>query len=231
MSTLIQDNLGGKHGTGKVVAVGECGLDYDRLNLCDRATQLRQFAPQLCLATRFDLPLFLHSRAAHADFVATIKAHGTPLRGVVHSHTGTLEEALELIELGFLIGINGCSLKTEENLACVRQLPLRSILLESDCPWCEIRPSHASYPLLATLPDHLRPLYLPPSFKKEKWRTGATVKGRNEPCATGLVAWIVSQLHGTTLETVADTTRENTISLFGLAVPSSDLNGSLDSVQ
>jgi TatD DNase family protein len=43
---------------------------------------------------------------------------------VVHSHTGTLQEALELIDMGFYIGINGCSLKTEENLAVVKQLPL-----------------------------------------------------------------------------------------------------------
>lgn len=85
--------------------VGECGLDYDRLHLCPKDVQLRHFPPQLELASRFDLPLFLHSRAAHRDFVEIIKAHGKPLRGVVHSHSESLEQAMECIELGFYIGI------------------------------------------------------------------------------------------------------------------------------
>lgn len=85
--------------------VGECGLDYDRLHLCPKDVQLRHFPPQLELASRFDLPLFLHSRAAHRDFVDIVKAHGKPLRGVVHSHSESLEQALECIELGFFIGI------------------------------------------------------------------------------------------------------------------------------
>lgn len=81
--------------------------DYDRLFLCPKDVQLRYFPPQLALATRFDLPLFLHSRAAHDDFVRILKAHPSPLRGVVHSHSGSLEDALEMIELGFFVGING----------------------------------------------------------------------------------------------------------------------------
>jgi TatD DNase family protein len=85
--------------------VGECGLDYDRLHLCPKDVQLKHFPPQLELASRFDLPLFLHSRAAHRDFVEIIKAHGKPLRGVVHSHSESLEQALDCMELGFYIGI------------------------------------------------------------------------------------------------------------------------------
>lgn len=114
---------------------------------------------------------------------------------------------------------SGCSLKTEENLACVKALPLSSLMVESDCPWCEIRPSHASHPLLATLaksPDyaHLAPLYTPTQVKKEKWVEGKGVKGRNEPCATGAVAWVVSQLHGVSLEEVAKVTSRNAATLF-----------------
>ena len=92
----------------------------------------------------------------------------------------------------------------------------------SDCPWCELRPSHASAPFLATLAassthSHLHPLYCPSSAKKEKWKEGKAVKGRNEPVATGQVAWVVSQLKGVSLEEVAEVTTRNARELFGLA--------------
>lgn len=55
--------------------------------------------------------------------------------------------------MGFFIGINGCSLKTEENLEVVKRIPLESLMVESDCPWCAIRPSSAAYKHLADLVD------------------------------------------------------------------------------
>lgn len=73
---------------------------------------------------------------AHKEFLDILRAHPTKLRGVVHSHTGTLEEALELIAAGFYIGINGCSFKEQSGLDCVQKLPLDKLLVESDCPWC-----------------------------------------------------------------------------------------------
>ncbi|KAI5474188.1 TatD DNase family protein [Pseudohyphozyma bogoriensis] len=105
LAKVIEENRGGKHGEGKVVAVGECGLDFDRLEWCSKEVQMKYFPPQLELASRFDLPLFLHSRAAHKELVEILRAHPKPLRGVVHSHTGSLEEALEYIEMGFYVGI------------------------------------------------------------------------------------------------------------------------------
>ncbi|SCV67646.1 BQ2448_5257 [Microbotryum intermedium] len=211
LSRLIEVN------PDKVKAVGECGLDYDRLNLCPRDAQLRHFPPQLTLARKFDLPLFLHSRAAHEDFTRILKEHGQGLRGVVHSHSGSLQEALDCIELGFFIGINGCSLKTEENVECVRALPLDKLMVESDCPWCEvqIRPSHASHSYLSSLPSDLKALYIPQQTKKERWVEGKGVKGRSEPCSTGQVAWVIAQLKGVNLEEVARVTTENTRTLFG----------------
>ncbi|GEM07274.1 tatD DNase family protein [Rhodotorula toruloides] len=180
------------------------------------------FPPQLELASKHDLPLFLHSRNCHTDFVSALKAHGKPLRGVVHSHTGTAEEALELVEMGFFIGINGCSLKTEENLDVVKRISLDRLMVESDCPWCAIRPSSAAYKHLTDLVDksefaHLKERYMPAGVKKEKWTQGKAVKGRNEPCCTGQVAWVVSKLKGISLEEVAETTRRNTLALFGPA--------------
>jgi TatD DNase family protein len=66
------------------------------------------------------------------------------------------------------------SLKTNENLEVVNKLPLDKILLETDAPWCEVRPSHAGHSLIKSKP--------PASVKKEKWVETAMVKSRNEPC-------------------------------------------------
>ena len=137
-------------------AFGEFGLDYDRLHYCSRPAQLHSFRAQLALAASLtpQLPLFLHSRAAHADFVSLLKeAFGPRLEnlergGVVHSFTGTPEEAAELMELGLYIGINGCSLKTAENCEVVHGLPLDRLMLETDGPWCEVRPSHEGWKYL-----------------------------------------------------------------------------------
>lgn len=89
--------------------------------------------------------MFLHCRNAHEDFIDIITRNKDRLEygGVVHSFDGTLEQAKVLIEMGYSIGLNGCSLKTEENLKVVAELPLDKIMLETDCPWCEVRPTHA----------------------------------------------------------------------------------------
>ncbi|KAK4074766.1 uncharacterized protein Triagg1_4915 [Trichoderma aggressivum f. europaeum] len=152
--TLLADaTASSKH---HLVALGEFGLDYDRLNFCSKAAQLHSFEAQLKVAASLQpqLPLFLHSRAAHRDFVDLLKgAFGDKLErlekgGVVHSFTGTIEEMKELMDLGLHIGVNGCSLKTEENLTMVKEITLDRIMLETDGPWCEVRPSHAGYQYL-----------------------------------------------------------------------------------
>lgn len=137
---------------GTCVAFGEIGLDYDRLFLCPKDIQLQYFDAQLLLATELQLPLFLHSRAASEDFEGLLKKYldRLPKRGVVHSFTGSGEEMKRLVGLGFDIGVNGCSLKTEGNLDVVREIPLDRIQLETDGPWCEMRASHASAKYLLT---------------------------------------------------------------------------------
>ncbi|KAK3683910.1 hypothetical protein B0T22DRAFT_384851 [Podospora appendiculata] len=139
-----------------LVAFGEFGLDYDRLHYCSKEVQLHSFSEQLALAASLtpQLPLFLHSRAAHADFVRLLKAaFGERLErldkgGVVHSFTGTADEMRELMDLGLYIGINGCSFKTAENCAVVKEIHLDRLMLETDGPWCDVRPSHEGWKFL-----------------------------------------------------------------------------------
>jgi len=185
---------------GTVTAFGEIGLDYDRLHYCDKETQLLYFAKQLDLAIELQMPLFLHSRAAASDFNNMLKERldRLPKRGLVHSFTGSLEEMQQIVDMGFDVGINGCSLKTEENLAVAKEVPLERLQIETDGPWCEMRPSHASAKLLEDAPD------LPKAVKKEKWSAETMVKGRNEPCAITQVAHAVAKIKGVSVEEVCE---------------------------
>jgi TatD DNase family protein len=119
LDKLVASNLNGK---GRAVAIGECGLgefrrpvswlalnkasDYDRLRFATQEVQQRHFRSQLSLAKKYHLPLFLHSRAAHADFVRILREEGFGedggkavggKGGVVHSFTGSTEEVAELV--------------------------------------------------------------------------------------------------------------------------------------
>jgi len=143
---------------GKVVALGEFGLDYDRLNICPKETQIKYFELQLTLAESVRLPLFLHCRNAASDLYDILKKHKDQIKagGVVHSFDGTLEEAQKFIDLGYFIGLNGCSLKTSENLEVVKDIPIDKILLETDAPWCEIKNTHAGKQFVKTNFDSVK---------------------------------------------------------------------------
>lgn len=127
---------------------------------------------------------------------------------------------LELIDLGFHIGINGCSLKTEENLDVVKAVPLERLQLETDGPWCEIRPSHAGMKILKGLDEVGRGEEGErwKKVKKEKWEEGAMIKGRNEPCEIGKVAKIVAGVKGVSVEAVVEAAWKNSVGMFGLGV-------------
>ncbi|KAF2160291.1 hypothetical protein M409DRAFT_29146 [Zasmidium cellare ATCC 36951] len=197
---------------GFVRAFGEIGLDYDRLQHADKETQVEFFEKQLDVAVEVGLPLFLHSRAAAEDFerILSARLERLPRRGVVHSFTGSLEEMRRIVDLGFDVGINGCSLKTEENLAVVKEVPLERLQIETDGPWCEMRPSQASAKFVEDAPP------LPKAVKKEKWNEECMVKGRNEPCTIGRVAWCVAKVKGLPVEEVAEAAWRNSIRMFGL---------------
>jgi len=204
---------------GRASAFGEIGLDYDRLSLSPKDQQRESFSRQLDLAVKLQLPLFLHSRAAHEDFVRLLEPRLRHLpnqhRGLVHSFTGTVAEMHSLLSLGLDIGINGCSLKTGENIAVVRALPLERLQIETDGPWCEMRASHASAEYKAGAME------LPKAVKKEKWDAECMVKGRTEPVAIVQVAHVVAGVKGLGVEEVAERAWGNSVRMFGLGEGSS----------
>ena len=97
---------------------------------------------------------------------------------MVHSFDGTIEEANQLINLGLYIGLNACSMKTRLNLDCIVMINTDRIVVESDSPWCDFRPTHASFDHLS----HATKSMIQSQVKKERFKEGAMVKGRNEPC-------------------------------------------------
>jgi len=116
------------------VAIGECGLDY-RSGQADRKTQMSFFELQLEVALDLHLPVVIHSVLATEDIIKII--HKNPgLHGMVHSYSGSYEQAMVLIEAGFYISLGGTL--TYEHAKKVRNvasnIPLSSILLETDAP-------------------------------------------------------------------------------------------------
>ncbi|XP_042378477.1 putative deoxyribonuclease TATDN1 isoform X2 [Zingiber officinale] len=174
---------------GKVVAIGECGLDYDRLHFCPAEVQKKYFERQFELAEAVKLPMFLHMRAAAEDFCDILKRNKERfIAGVAHSFTGSAEECNKLLAFeNLFIGINGCSLKTHENLDALCGIPVERMMIETDSPYCEIRSTHAGMQFVKSNW---------PSKKKEKYDPDSAVKGRNEPCFVRQVLEVVAGAKG-----------------------------------
>ena len=136
------------------------------------------FEPHFKLTEKFKLPMYLHSRATGSEFGEIVRANRHRFStGVVHSFTGTLEEMKDLLDMDLFIGINGCSMKTAENLEVVKAVPLDRLMVETDCPYCDIRNSHDSAKYVKTkLPRKAKDKYDPSS------QDFAVVRDRNEPC-------------------------------------------------
>lgn len=174
---------------GKVVAVGECGLDYDRLHFCPADIQRKYFEKQFELSDLTKLPMFLHMRAAAEDFCDIVERNKTKfIAGVTHSFTDSAEDRDKLLAFdNMYIGINGCSLKTAENLDVLEGIPAERMMIETDSPYCEIRSTHAGIGFVKSTW---------PSKKKEKHDGACMVKGRNEPCSVRQVLEVVSGCKG-----------------------------------
>jgi len=119
----------------KVVAYGEIGLDYFR-NISPREKQIEMFAKQLELAQELNLPVIIHDRDAHEETLRMVKTSGVRL-GVFHCFSGDWAMARQCIDLGFYISVPGVVTfdKSKVLQDVVRQAPLDTILLETDCPY------------------------------------------------------------------------------------------------
>lgn len=137
---LIQD---------KVVAMGEIGLDYYRTEkIEDQKRQKDRFIQQLELAKKIGKPLILHCRdskagssgRAYPEMIDILKGGYADLGGVVHSYTGSLDEAKRFLDLGFYLGFNGIITFARQYDEIVKYAPLDRILLETDAPYLTPEP-------------------------------------------------------------------------------------------
>jgi TatD DNase family protein len=133
--------------SAKVVAIGECGLDYYRtteINDEIKKKQKRIFKEQIELAAELDKPLIIHSRPtkgtqdAYQDVIALLseakQAH-PQLRGDIHFFVGGIDEAQAFIELGFTLSFTAVITFARDYDAVIKAIPLRSILSETDAPY------------------------------------------------------------------------------------------------
>jgi TatD DNase family protein len=173
-----------------VVAVGECGLDYFR-NFSPREAQLDAFRRQLAIAKDTGLPVFLHQRDAHDDFVEVLEPALPEIsRAVAHCFTGEGESLREYLAMGLYIGVTGwiCDERRGRHLHdIVDIIPDDRLLIETDAPYL--------------MPRTIRP--------KPKTR-------RNEPMYLAEVLRAVAEARGQTAEHVARITTDNARRFFNL---------------
>ncbi|MBU4536832.1 TatD family hydrolase [Patescibacteria group bacterium] len=138
----------------KVVAIGECGLDFFRLkgDLPHRQAgfeiqskkQKENFKKQIDFAVKNDLPIVVHCRNAHKEILEILEVkkieYGDKLRGVIHFFSGGLEEAQKYLDLGFYFSFGGVLTFTHDYDEVVQFLPLNRILPETDAPFVAPEP-------------------------------------------------------------------------------------------
>ena len=120
----------------KIVAVGEIGLDYYWDNE-SHDVQKKWFIRQLELAKGKDMPVIIHSREAAADTMEIMRGYASGMRAVIHCYSYSVEMAREYVKMGYYIGIGGVvTFKNAKKLVnVVKEIPLTSIVLETDCPY------------------------------------------------------------------------------------------------
>jgi len=120
--------------TARPIAIGEIGLDF-YLPVHDKQAQIDLFTEQLKLAQASQLPVLLHVRKAHDQTINLLKTHRV-VGGIVHAFNGSMQQAEQYQKLGFVLGVGGVitHLKAKRLRTLFSQLPLSSIVLETDAP-------------------------------------------------------------------------------------------------
>jgi TatD DNase family protein len=180
---------------GKVVAVGEIGLDYwqkPKTNKKQEKFKKKQrnlFLAQVRLAEALSLPLIIHCRRAHEDLLKILENHNNGnnlFQGVIHCFTGDWTAAQRYLALGFHLGFNGIIFKMDLR-ETIRKIPLERMLVETDCPF----------------------LIPPQTEKKEK-------TGRNNPRYVRYVIESIASERKAKAELIARKTTDNAKKLFKL---------------
>ncbi|KDM91844.1 TatD family hydrolase [Photobacterium galatheae] len=117
------------------VAVGECGLDF-AIPDADRQQQMDWLVAQLSLANQYNLPVILHCRKAFPELLQCLKCCPPIRGGVYHAFSGSLQQAIQLLDLGIKIGVGGTITyrRANKTRTTIAQLPLDALLLETDAP-------------------------------------------------------------------------------------------------
>lgn len=132
LENLINDN-------SKLIAIGEIGLDY-YWNKDNKEKQREVFRKQLEIAERLNIPVFIHSRDSIGETYEILTEY--KVKGVIHCFSGSLEMARKFIDLGFLLGIGGVvTFKNSKLYEVIEEVPLESIVLETDSPYLSPEPN------------------------------------------------------------------------------------------
>ncbi len=130
----IKEGLAPLLSAEKCVALGEIGLDY-HYDFPPRKVQLDVFEEQLKIASRYNLPVIIHNREAHADTLRLLQEYRP--KGVLHCFSGSAEMAAEAVKLGMYIGLGGAVTfkNARKPLEAAKSVPLERLLIETDCPY------------------------------------------------------------------------------------------------
>ncbi len=197
---FLEEQLSKLKDDKRLVAVGEIGLDYFVPELCTPEMRERQwyfYTAQLALAKRFELPVILHVRRSADKLLKGLRDKAWPSRvgGIAHAFNGSLQQAQNLIDLGFKLGFGG-TLTYERSLQIRRlatELPLTSIVLETDAP--DIPPQW---------------LYV----TADKRAQGKSAQ-KNTPIELPRIGAVLTDLRGVNASAVAEQTTRNVKQLFG----------------
>ncbi|CAG0897946.1 unnamed protein product [Darwinula stevensoni] len=195
------------------VAVGECGLDFNR-NFSPPEVQLEAFEKQVSLACEIRKPLFLHEREAHEDLIRILEKYRERLPPtIVHCFTGSKAEALRYLDMGFYLGLTGYLWKdkSEDGVRKLLEdgvLPVDRILVETDAPFM--------YPntRASKLPAHIKKAL---TSRSQSFLHRYCTFQRNEPCSLPVTVEMIAAYLGKSPEDFTLSTTYNALKVFGLS--------------